>query len=182
MFDLGAKWLPSRTFSTSVSKDGSTLTHVNSDGVPSMVDVSAKRMTNRTATATSVIHVGAVVHDLLQRNLSPGNKGNVFSVAQLAGIMAAKRTPELIPLCHSVPLAHVDVRLRLNQHKPEVEVLATATTCQAQTGVEMEALTAVSIASLTVYDMCKAASKDMVIGNMRLIAKSGGASGDYIYS
>lgn len=170
-----------RLLTTSHPNDQSRLTHIGSDGSPSMVDVSDKQMSCRRATAKSVVDVGPIVHDLLRKNLSPGNKGDAFGVAQLAGIMAAKRTSDLIPLCHSVPLAHVDVGLTLGACRHEVEVNATVTTSAAQTGVEMEALTAASVASLTVYDMCKAASKDIVIKDTRLIAKSGGASGDYLY-
>jgi molybdenum cofactor biosynthesis protein MoaC len=160
-------------------RGGSGLTHVDKDGEASMADVSFKDPTRRTATAEAVIQVGNVVYDLLTTNVSPGNKGNVFGVAQLAGIMAAKRTSELIPLCHSVELARVDVKLLLSKTAPNVLVSVTATTGLAQTGVEMEALTGASVAALTVYDMCKAASKDMIITDIRLVSKSGGKSGDY---
>jgi cyclic pyranopterin monophosphate synthase len=157
----------------------SGLTHIGNDGQASMVDVSSKDGSSRIATAQAVVRVGTIVHRLLAQNLSPGNKGSVFGVAQLAGIMAAKRTPDLIPLCHAVPLACVKVELLLSEKLPVVHVSATATTALAQTGVEMEALTAVSVAALTVYDMCKAVTKDMTITDIRLVSKSGGKSGDY---
>lgn len=155
------------------------LTHIGSDGSPAMVDVGGKAETRRTATAQAIVQVGPIVHDLLRRNISPASKGDVFSVAQLAGIMAAKRTAELIPLCHSVPLAHVAVDLKLDHDSEAVCVSATAATGAAQTGVEMEALTAASVAALTVYDMCKAASKEMVITEVRLLSKTGGKSGTF---
>lgn len=144
-----------------------------------MVDVGDKEQTRRTATAEATVRVGPVVHGLLRRNVSPAAKGDVFSVAQLAGIMGAKLTPQLIPLCHAVPLAHVGVDLVLHPSSPEVTISATASTGAAQTGVEMEALTAASVAALTVYDMCKAASKEMCITDIRLLSKVGGTSGAY---
>jgi cyclic pyranopterin monophosphate synthase len=158
---------------------GAALTHVRGDGTPAMVDVGGKAATRRTAVAGATVVVGRVVGALLRRNVSPAGKGDVFAVAQLAGIMAAKRTPDLIPLCHSVPLARVAVELALGADGERVHVRATAETGPAQTGVEMEALTAASLAALTVYDMCKAASKDMSITDVRLLAKTGGKSGDY---
>jgi cyclic pyranopterin monophosphate synthase len=159
-----------------------TLTHVDANGAASMVNVGDKRYTNRTATAVATVRVGSTVHALLACNISPGSKGDVFGVARLAGIMAAKRTPDLIPLCHSVPLANVAVDLRLDQDPalPNVYISATASTGKAQTGVEMEALTAATVAALTIYDMCKAASKDMIITDIQLVRKSGGESGDYV--
>jgi cyclic pyranopterin monophosphate synthase len=170
-----------RRLSSIISDVTPRLTHVDTDGAAAMVDVSAKAHTQRTATAEAIVHVGATVHSLLARNISPGSKGDVFGVAQLAGIMAAKRTPELIPLCHTVPLANVAVNLRLDPDpmSPNVYISATASTGPAQTGVEMEALTAASIAALTVYDMCKAASKEMTITDIHLVHKSGGMSGNY---
>lgn len=158
--------------------DGAGLTHIGPDGSPTMVNVGSKSGSRRTAVAEATVFVGPIVGDLLLRNVSPARKGDVFSVAQLAGIMAAKKTDELIPLCHSVPLACVGVELRM-EGAEEVYLKATAETAVAQTGVEMEALTAVSVAALTVYDMCKAACKDMVIKDVQLLSKTGGKSGNY---
>jgi cyclic pyranopterin phosphate synthase len=114
--------------------------------------------------------------ELIQQNLS--RKGDVLGVARIAGIMAAKRTSDLIPLCHGLPLTAVDVEFRIDEEAAEVTIYAGARTA-ARTGVEMEALTAVSVAALTVYDMCKAADRSMVIGEIRLTYKSGGKSGTY---
>lgn len=159
---------------------GARLTHIARDGSPTMVNVGSKAGSRRTAVAEATVVVGATVGGLLRRNVSPAGKGDVFGVAQLAGIMAAKRTDELIPLCHSVPLACVGVELRMVEGAEEVHIEATAETAVAQTGVEMEALTAASVAALTVYDMCKAASKEMVIKDVQLVSKTGGKSGDYL--
>jgi len=149
------------------------LTHFK-DGQPYMVDVSSKPSTTRTATAEALITLPQEARAALQ---SGGvGKGDPLAVAQLAGIMGAKQTSALIPLCHPVPLSSVDVRVTLEEIG--VKVTATARTT-AQTGVEMEALTAVSIASLTVYDMLKAASKGIEITRLRLLEKTGGKSGDY---
>lgn len=155
------------------------LTHVDDAGCASMVDVGEKIASRRTATAEAVVEVGNHVHKLLRENVSPGGKGNVLQTAQLAGIMGAKRTADLIPLCHQVPLAHVVVDVRLDDATSSVRISTRATTAAAQTGVEMEALTAASVSALTVYDMCKAASKDITISGVRLLSKSGGKSGDY---
>ena len=149
------------------------LTHFR-DGQPHMVDVSSKPSSTRTATAEALITLPADARAALQ---SGGvGKGDPLIVAQLAGIMGAKQTSALIPLCHPVPLSSVDVRVKLEE--AGVIVTATARTT-AQTGVEMEALTAVTIASLTVYDMLKAASKGIEITRVRLLEKTGGKSGDY---
>lgn len=167
---------------------GEKLTHLDASGQASMVDVRHKASTHRTAHAGATVVVGSHVYRLLQESLSSPStirgkpysaKGDVFTVAQLAGITAAKQTSSLIPLCHSVPLAHISVDLTLAAFAPEVHIVATATTAPAQTGVEMEALTAASVAALTVYDMCKAGSKEMKIENIRLLSKTGGRSGDW---
>ncbi len=149
------------------------LTHFK-DGSPHMVDVSNKPSTTRTATAEAIITLPPEARAALEAG--GVGKGDPLMVAQLAGIIGAKQTSALIPLCHPVPLSSVDVLVRLEE--AGVIVTATART-SAQTGVEMEALTAVSIASLTVYDMLKAASKGIEITRVRLLEKTGGKSGDY---
>jgi cyclic pyranopterin phosphate synthase len=153
------------------------LSHVSDSGRPRMVDVSSKSDTIREATAKGAVLMSA---DTLKLATKPrrndGAKGDVLTTAQLAGIMAAKRTHELIPLCHPLPLTGIEVELRPG--KGAIEITATVRTT-AKTGVEMEALTAVSVAALTVYDMLKAAQKDIRISDIRLIRKSGGKSGDY---
>ena len=152
------------------------LSHINQEGEAHMVDVGDKTISNRQATAEGLITMSAVAFDLL----AAGNhkKGDVLSVARIAGIMAAKRTADLIPLCHTLPLSKVEVRFELDAAKQQV-VCQTTVRCSARTGVEMEALTAVQIALLTIYDMCKAVDKAMVIGNVRLLEKTGGKSGDW---
>jgi cyclic pyranopterin phosphate synthase len=140
-----------------------------------MVDISAKRETAREATARGSVYMSAETLSLI----ASGNtaKGDVFTTAQLAGIMAAKRTHELVPLCHPLPLTGIDVALKPDEARGAIEITATVRTT-ARTGVEMEALTAVSVAALTVYDMVKSAQKDMRIGDVRLVHKSGGKGGD----
>ena len=137
-----------------------------------MVDVSAKRPTKREAEASAFVAMKSAVIRALPRN----PKGNPLEVASLAGIMAAKRTAELIPMCHPLPLAHVDVRTRVCENG--VSIISKVTTT-AVTGVEMEALVAASVAALTVYDMCKALDKGIEIRDVKLESKSGGKSGDY---
>jgi cyclic pyranopterin phosphate synthase len=152
------------------------LTHFDSEGNARMVDVSEKSETERTATAKGAVIMSAETLRLIK---SGGvKKGDVLSVAQLAGIMGAKRTPDLIPLCHPLSLASVTVELALNEAKPAVEITATCK-LKGRTGVEMEALTAVSVAALTVYDMVKAADKGLRITDIRLTHKSGGKSGTF---
>ena len=151
-------------------------THFNDQGRARMVDVGEKGETHRTATAAGRVLVNRMTFDLIR---SGGmKKGDVLTVAQIAGIMAAKHTPDWIPMCHPVPLNGVDLRLSLNEERLSVEIEATAR-CDGKTGVEMEALTAVSCAALTVYDMCKAVQRDMVIDAVRLLSKTGGVHGDY---
>ena len=152
------------------------LSHVDDDGKARMVDVADKEVTRRTATAAVTVHLNAATLDLVRDNRAA--KGDVLAVAKLAGIQAAKRTSELIPLCHPVGLDHVDVGFEINDSDSAITITATAT-CRARTGVEMEALTACSVAGLTVYDMLKAVQKDIVIGDLKLLKKTGGRSGDY---
>ena len=152
------------------------LTHIDADGNAVMVDVSAKGGTARTATAKGSVYMQA---ETLARIMEGGvKKGDVLSVAQLAGIMGAKRTPDLIPLCHPLNLSSVKVELACDSERNAVDVTATCR-LTGQTGVEMEALTAVSVAALTVYDMCKAMDRGMRIGDIRLTHKSGGKSGTF---
>lgn len=141
-----------------------------------MVDVSEKLPTERRAEAAGTVFMKPETLRLIK---SGGiKKGDVLAVAQVAGIMAAKRTSELIPMCHPLPLTSVDIGFYLNEQTNAVEITA-AVKCTGVTGVEMEALTAVSAAALTVYDMCKAVQRDMVISDIRLMRKSGGKSGDF---
>jgi len=149
------------------------LTHLDDEGRISMVDVGSKPITARTAEARGVVHVDPATVAAIRERRTP--KGDPLETARLAGILAAKRTAELIPLCHSLALTHIDLRLELRDDR--VEIAASAST-MAGTGVEMEALTAVSLAALTIYDMCKAIDKRMVIGEIRLVRKIGGKSGD----
>lgn len=148
------------------------LSHYNSEGEASMVDVSGKNATKRTATAHAFVVMSKAVLAAL-----PGNKkGDPLQVARVAGIMAAKKTAELIPLCHSLPLSHVGVEFEIE--KEGIRITASAST-SAQTGVEMEALTAASVAALTIYDMTKAMDKGIEIREIFLLAKTGGKSGDF---
>jgi cyclic pyranopterin phosphate synthase len=151
-------------------------THFDDRGKAKMVNVGDKPVTHRTARAGARVLVNEDTFALIA---SGGmKKGDVLTVAQLAGIMGAKRTPDLIPLCHSVAISGIEVQLTLNQGACAVDVEASVT-CDGQTGVEMEALTAASVAALTVYDMCKAVQKDMRITDLRLLDKTGGVHGDY---
>lgn len=150
------------------------LSHIDESGKPRMVDVSDKQDTVREATAKGVVLMSAETLKLVTKGAAA--KGDVLTTARLAGIMAAKRTHDLIPLCHPLPLTGIDVDLKPG--KGAIEISATVRTT-ARTGVEMEALTAVSVAALTVYDMLKAAQKDMRITDIRLVRKTGGKSGDY---
>ena len=151
-------------------------THFNDSGRARMVDVSDKAETARIAVAFGRVLVNRNTFELIR---SGGmKKGDVLTTAQIAGIMAAKRTSEIIPMCHNIPLSGVDIGFRMNVADLAVEITATAK-CGARTGVEMEALTAVSAAALTVYDMCKAVQRDMVIDGICLLKKSGGKSGDF---
>lgn len=154
----------------------SELTHFNAKGEAHMVDVSEKAITSRIATAAGWIRMSQEAYDIISSGTA--KKGDVLSVAQLAGIMGAKKTPDLIPLCHPLPIAKVALDLDLDPELPGVRILGTVKTT-GQTGVEMEALTAVSTAALTVYDMVKAVDKTMEIGGVHVTLKDGGKSGRY---
>ena len=151
------------------------LTHLDENGRVRMVDVGHKPDTERIAIARGEVHMLKATLDLIRAGQI--KKGDVLTIAQIAGITASKRTSDLIPLCHPLPLTKVDVDLTLDDSLPGVIITATAKTI-GKTGVEMEALTAVSVAALTVYDMAKAAEKTMRIQNIRLLEKHGGQSGD----
>ena len=150
--------------------------HIDADGKPVMVDVSDKEVTERTATAKGTVFMQA---ETVRRIVDGGvKKGDVLSVARLAGIMGAKKTSDLIPLCHPLSLTAIDVEMQCDTERNAVDITATCRLA-GRTGVEMEALTAVTIAALTVYDMCKAVDRSMTIGDIRLTHKSGGRSGEY---
>jgi cyclic pyranopterin monophosphate synthase len=151
-----------------------TLSHLDEQGRVRMVDVGDKPVTTRIAVASGFVRMDASTVEAVRERRTP--KGDPLEVARVAGIMAAKRTAELIPLCHPLPLNHVDVQLDLRADG--IAIVATAST-DGKTGVEMESLTAASVAALTIYDMCKAIDKAMVITEIRLESKSGGRSGNY---
>jgi cyclic pyranopterin phosphate synthase len=150
----------------------SELSHYDSAGQPRMVDVGAKDATRRTARAHAFVRMNRAVLDALPNN----PKGDPLAVARIAGVLAAKRTSDLIPLCHSLPLSHADVEIAVESEG--VRIVASAATT-AQTGVEMEALTAACVAALTIYDMTKALDKGIEIQDVFLLEKTGGKSGDY---
>ena len=152
----------------------SQLTHLDEQGRARMVDTSGKPVTARRAIASARVLMSAETVAAIRNHTTP--KGDPLETARLAGIVAAKRTAELIPLCHPLPLTHVDVRAELQDGGVYLEAEVTT---RAQTGVEMEALTAVSVAALTIYDMCKALDKAITITDIRLESKTGGKSGDY---
>lgn len=151
------------------------LTHLDDQGNAKMVDVGDKDITSRVAVARGHVSIQPETLGLIKEGLM--KKGDVLTIAQIAGIMGAKKTSELIPLCHPMPLDKVDVDLELNDSESRIEISATAKTT-SRTGVEMEALTAVTVAALTLYDMCKAVDRGMRIEAVRLVQKSGGRSGD----
>ena len=151
------------------------LTHLDEQGRAKMVDVGEKDITSRVAVARGYVSIQPETARLIREGLM--KKGDVLTIAQLAGIMGAKKTSELIPLCHPLPLDRVDVDLELDETEGRINVTATASTT-ARTGVEMEALTAVSVAALTLYDMCKSVDRGMRIEGVRLVRKTGGRSGD----
>ena len=153
-----------------------TLSHIDDEGHVHMVDVGRKPPTRRVAIAQGEIRMRPATLKLIVEGDAP--KGDVLTTAQIAGIMAAKRTHELIPLCHPLPLTKIDVDFEIDEESSRINITATAH-CTGQTGVEMEALTAVSVAALTIYDMAKAAEKTMEIGQVRLVSKTGGKSGDW---
>ena len=151
------------------------LTHVDSEGRSRMVDVTGKQQTHRVARAEAFVEMSASTLKLLRQNALP--KGNPLETARIAGIQAAKKTSDLIPLCHPLPLTHVDVSITIVKGGLKLE--STAST-KAETGVEMEALTAAAVAALTLYDMCKAVEKGITIGGIRLVEKTGGKSGRWV--
>ncbi|MFZ5819745.1 MAG: cyclic pyranopterin monophosphate synthase MoaC [Chloroflexota bacterium] len=153
------------------------LTHLDETGRARMVDVGGKPDTERVAAAKGEVHMRRETLELIRAGQM--KKGDVLTVAQIAGVSASKRTSDLIPLCHPLPLTQVDVSLALDETLPGVRITAVARTV-GKTGVEMEALTAVSVAALTVYDMAKAVEKTMRIQNIRLVEKRGGRSGDVV--
>lgn len=154
----------------------SDFTHFNEEGRARMVDVGEKSVTRRTAVAAGRVLVNRETFALIR---SGGmKKGDVLTVAQIAGVMGAKRTPDLIPMCHPILLDGIDLKLTLDEARCSVEIRAEVSCC-GRTGVEMEALTAASAAALTVYDMCKAVQRDMVIADIHLVRKTGGVHGDY---
>ena len=155
----------------------SDFTHFNDQGRAKMVDVGEKPVTRRTAVAAGRVLVNDYTFSLIK---SGGmKKGDVLTVAQIAGVMGAKRTPDIIPMCHPILMDGINLELSLDEARKSVESKANVS-CDGRTGVEMEALTAVSTAALTVYDMCKAVQKDMVITDVRLVSKTGGVHGDYM--
>ena len=154
------------------------LTHIDENGNAIMVDVGAKPVTHRTASAVGRITMSRDCFALVRQGRS--KKGDVLGVAQVAGIMAVKRTSDLIPLCHSLNLTRAEVNLRLIEESLAVEAVCTVS-CDGKTGVEMEALTGVSVALLTVYDMCKAVDRAMVMGPIHLLEKQGGKSGAFTF-
>jgi len=155
------------------SEDSDTLTHVDTGGKAKMVDVADKATTVREAVARGIIYLGPKVFNLVKDNNIA--KGDVMTVSQIAGIMGAKKTPELIPLCHGLNITSVNIDIKLDAANCTAIVECTAK-CTGKTGVEMEALTGVSVALLTIYDMCKAASKSMIIKDIHLVKKTGGKS------
>ena len=158
-----------------MNEEPASLSHLDQEGRAKMVDVGWKPDTDREATARGYVSVQPETMQLIKEGLI--KKGDVLTVAQLAGIMGAKRTSDLIPLCHPLPLNRVDVTLDLDDNLNRINITVTVGT-SAKTGVEMEALTAVSVAALTIYDMCKSADRDIHIQGIRLVRKRGGQSGD----
>ena len=156
--------------------DDKKLTHFDDSGRARMVDVSEKAVTLRTATAEAKVRVNKETFELIKEGRIA--KGDVLGVAQVAGVMAAKKTPELIPMCHPIQITGVDTGFELDEEEYTITVKA-AVKCKGETGVEMEALTAASAAALTIYDMCKAVQKDIEITGIRLLSKTGGKSGNY---
>ena len=152
------------------------LSHIDDSGAARMVDVSSKKVSDRTATARGSVLMAPATLKLVTEGAT--KKGDVLSVARLAGIMAAKRTSDLIPLCHPLPLNGIEVTLDCDPLRGAVDIEATCRV-RGRTGVEMEALTAVSVAALTVYDMCKAVDRGMRVAEIRLVHKAGGRSGEY---
>jgi cyclic pyranopterin monophosphate synthase len=159
------------------SSENQSLTHLNQQGEAQMVDVSGKQATRRQAIALAQVRMLPATFAAIQAGNAP--KGDVLGTARIAGIMAAKQTSQLIPLCHPLPLSKVAVQLTADSQLPGYQIRAEVTT-KAETGVEMEALTAVSVAALTLYDMAKGLEKSIQIESIRLLSKTGGKSGDYL--
>lgn len=157
----------------------SQFSHIDDQGTPLMVDTGTKKVTKRTAVAQSIVEVGDTVYDKLHELGFSTSKGSIFQTAILAGIMAAKKTGDLIPLCHPIGMDHCTVTIQVNDKKQIC--IQCKTEVEAKTGIEMEALVGASLAALTIYDMCKALSHDIRIVETRLIQKTGGKK-DYFYS
>ena len=153
------------------------LSHFNKEGHAKMVDVSGKQSTIREAVACGTVYVNVKTFKLITNGGS--KKGDVLAVARVAGIMAAKRTSDIIPMCHPINITGVDISFTPDEKQNTIEITATVY-LKGETGVEMEALTAVSVTALTIYDMCKSTQKDITIENIRLLKKTGGKSGDYV--
>ena len=153
------------------------LSHLDKDGSANMVDISEKNITTRAAYASCIVFLSEKAYQLVKKNQI--EKGNVLNIAKIAAISASKKTHDLIPLCHQIPLSKVDVEFILNDENNTIKIQSTALT-DWKTGVEMEALTAVSIASLTIYDMCKSVDKSIKITDIKLDKKTGGKSGTFI--
>jgi cyclic pyranopterin phosphate synthase len=152
------------------------LTHLDSDGKAKMVDVTQKNETEREAKAYGRVIMSKETYETVKKGQGP--KGDIFTVAKIAGIMGTKKTHELIPLCHPLSITHVDVNYKFIDKDPAVEIISTVKT-KGQTGVEMEALTCVAVTALTIYDMCKAIDKGIELGPFYLLEKSGGKSGRF---
>ena len=152
------------------------LTHIDKKGMSRMVDVSAKPLTGRIAVAKGAVYMKKKTFGLIKKGKA--SKGDVLSVAKIAGIMAAKKTSEIIPLCHPLNITSVNIDFNLNEKKNRIEIEARVK-ITGQTGVEMEALTAVAAAALTIYDMCKAVDKEIIISDIMLMEKSGGKTGEF---
>lgn len=157
--------------------DERKLTHINEQGRAKMVDVGEKEKTKRIAKAFGKVKLNEETFNIIVNGRA--KKGDVLAVAQVAGIMGAKKTSEIIPMCHPINLVGVDIEFNINYEKFEIEIIAI-TKCVGETGVEMEALSAVSITALTIYDMCKAIQRDIEITDIKLLEKSGGKSGDFL--
>lgn len=155
----------------------SELTHFNEEGRARMVDVSEKAVTVRIARATATVSVNRDTFRLIKEGKM--KKGDVLAVAQVAGIMGAKRTPDIIPMCHPIGITNVDIAFEMDEEACRIRIISTAK-CEGKTGIEMEAMSAASIAALTIYDMCKAVQRDIRISDIYLLEKEGGKSGHYI--
>ncbi len=155
------------------------LTHFNEEGRARMVDVSEKEITTRIAKATATVSVNPETFALIKEGKM--KKGDVLAVAQVAGIMGAKRTPDIIPMCHPIQITNVDIAFEMNEEDCTIKIISTAK-CDGKTGIEMEAMSAASIAALTIYDMCKAVQRDIKISDIYLLEKDGGKSGHYQFN